>query len=133
MFKGFGNRKEGKDGREFKQFVDANLKGYGWLKHQVSDDKDASQKLAQFVMRCLGFVKDKELVPPERWKLSNEDIDQFQMKFARMLAYIYYTEMSIALAEHEPTGVEGMSITKTVDVLSEATDEQLQNLEAMFA
>ena len=132
MFKGFGKPKE-ETNPDLKRFVDANLKGYGWLKDQVSEDKDASQKLAQFVMRCLGFVKDKEAETPARKKLSGEKLDLYQMQFARMLAYGYYTQMSIALAEFEPTGVDGMSVTKTVDVLMQATDEQLQNLEAMIA
>ena len=129
MFKGFGKPKK----LDLRQFVDTNLKGYGWLKSQVSDDKDASQKLAKFVMRCLGFIKDKEATTPAQKKLSKEDLDLYQMQFARMLAYGYYTQMSLALAEFEPTGVEGMTVSKTIDVLSEATDEQLQNLEAMFA
>ena len=132
MFKGFGKPKSLVNPK-VQEFVDANLKGYGWLKDQVSDDKDASQKLAQFVMRCLGFVKDKEAETPARKKLSGEKLDLYQMQFARMLAYGYYTQMSIALAEFEPTGVDGMSVTKTVDVLMQATDEQLQNLEAMIA
>lgn len=132
MFKGFGKPKEGAN-PELKQFVDANLKGYGWLRAQVSDDKDASQKLAQFVMRCLGFIKDKEVTTPARKKLTKDKYDLYQMQFARMLAYGYYTQMSIALAEFEPTGVEGMTVSKTVDALSQATDKQLENLEEMFA
>lgn len=131
MFKGFGKPKKRVD-PDLKRFVDANLKGYAWLKAQVSDDKDASQKLAKFVMRCLGIIKDMKIAPT-REKLSGEKYALYQLQFARMLAYGYYTQMSVALAEFEPTGVDGMSITKTVDVLMRATDEQLQNLEAMFA
>ena len=132
MFKGFGKPKE-RVNPDLKRFVDANLKGYGWLKDQVSDDKDASQKLAQFVMRCLGYIKDKEVATPAKKKLTKDKFELYQMQFARMLAYGYYTQMSIALAEFEPTGVDGMSVTKTVDVLNQATDEQLQKLDAMLA
>ena len=128
VFKGFGTPNK----PDIKELVDSNIKGYGWLKSQVSDDKEASQKLAQFVMRCLGFIKDKEDTMPAKKKLTKQKFELYQMQFARMLAYGYYTDMAIALAEFEPTGVEGMSIPKTIGALCEATDEQLQNLAQMF-
>lgn len=132
MFKGFGKPNK-RIRRDIKQFVDVNLKGYGWLQTQLSNDKEASQRLAQFVMRCLGIIKDNNSTVTELKKLSKNGKDNFQMEFARMLTYSYYTQMAIALAEFEPTGVEGMSVSKTVDALCEATDEQLENLNTMFA
>jgi hypothetical protein len=125
MFKGFGKPKQEKL-PDIKQLVDVNLKGYWWLQAKLSNDKDASQKLAQFVVRCVGIIKDKGVTYTPKQ-------DELQLQFARVIAYVYYTQMSVALAEFEPTGVDGMSITKTIDVLSEATDEQLKGLEEIFA
>lgn len=131
MFKGFGQQQQSTIRPEFKEFVDVNLHGYEWLKAQVSNDKDASRQLAQFVMRCLGIIKTWDA--PAFNKLSGRKLDDFQMQFARMLAYGYYTDMSMALADNEPSGIEGMSVASTINALSQATDEQLHNLDAMYA
>ena len=128
MFKGFGQSKPQIE-QEFKDFVDTHSKGYAWLRDKVSNDKDASQKLAQFVMRCLRLIKAEDFKVFE--KLSGDRLEQFQMQSARMLAYGYYTDMSVALAQNEPTGIGGMSIASTIDVLCQATDEQLENLTAI--
>ena len=130
MFKGFGQPKP-QIRQEFKDRVDTYIGGYAWLRDKVSSDKDTSQKLAQFVMRCLGIIKTWDA--PAFNKLSGRKLDDFQMQFARMLAYGYYTEMSMALADNEPSGIEGMSIASTIDVLCQATDDQLKNLGSINA
>ena len=129
MFKGFGQPKDNIQ-PQFKQFVDTYSQGYAWLSDEVSNDKDATQKLAQFVMRCLAIIKSKPA--PAFAKYSGSKLEEFQMQFARMLAYGYYATMSHALAENEPSGVEGMSCASTINVLCQATDEQLHNLDAIY-
>jgi hypothetical protein len=133
-FKGFGTTKKtlSPELKEAMQLIDAQSHGYKWLVSNTSNDKEASQKLAQFVMRCLGFVKKQDSSIGRGEKMSKKRLDLFQMQFARMLAYNFYAQMAVALAEIEPTGVEGMSIHKTICALCEATDEQLQNLDKMF-
>ena len=134
-FKGFGTPK--KDSRqeqlkEAQDFLGGNLRGYDWLKSKTSDDKVASQQLAQFVMRCVEIVKGRQ--PNFVANLSNQKkADEFRMMLARMLTYTYYTQMSIALAEFEPSGVEGMTIPKTIAALCDTTDEQLHQLDEMLA
>lgn len=129
MFKGFGQQQSTIDSK-FKEMVDVNLHGYEWLKAQVSNDKDASRQLAQFVMRCLATIKKQD--SPAKDKMSGSKLAEFQMYWARMLTYAYYTDMSIVLAENEPSGIQGMSVASTIDVLCQTTDEHLQMLSDCF-
>ena len=115
-FKGFGKKDESID---FKKIVDEGITQYEWLKDTVSFDKDASRKLAQTVMRLLGFQ-------PERSKVvfTKEENDLIALKFARMATYFAYQNMAVELFK-SGTPAESMTPSTVIDSICEATDEQL--------
>ena len=115
-FKGFGKKDESLD---FKKIVDEGLTQYEWLKDTVSFDKDASRKLAQTVMRLLGFQ-------PERSKavFTKEENELIALKFARMATYFAYQSMAVELFK-SGTPAESMTPSFVIDCVCKASDEQL--------
>lgn len=83
------------------------MKNYYWIKDKLSGDPEASQMLAQQVMR---FSK---MIDPSK---CNYD-DNFAIHMGRLLTASAYTEMAINLAEGGmPT--EQMSIASTLKEVS---------------
>ena len=123
-FKGFGNKRVRENTHQdesidFKQLVDEGLKQYEWLKDKLSTDKKASMKLAQTVMRLLGFQPERSNVV-----FTKEENELNSLKFARMATYFVYQSMAYSLVENG-TPVEKMTPAFVVDCICEASDEQL--------
>ena len=85
-FKGFGQPKSKKD--DVKDMVHSTLNTYYWLKDKLSGDKEASQMLAQLVMRFSKHV-DGTVYQEEG----------FQIHMGRLLTANAYQHTAICMAE----------------------------------
>ena len=108
-FKGFGTPKSKKE--DVKDFVHANLDTYYWLKEKLSGDKEASQLLAQLVMRFSQQV-DK----------SRFNEEGFEIHMGRLLTANAYRDTSFAIAE-SGFPIEQMSIASTLKEVVLVADE----------
>lgn len=89
------------------EMVQGQMKNYYWIKDKLSGDPEASQMLAQQVMR---FSKKIDL------SKCNNDAN-FAIHMGRLLAASAYTEMAISLVDGGMP-IEEMSIASTLEAVS---------------
>ena len=114
MFKGFGKQKPGKAAQEFIKLLHNRLDTYHWLKGKVAGDAEASQLLAQCVMRF------------SKWELPKgyEDNKDFKMQMGRFFTADNYVNMALKLA-NQGMPIEQMTHKSIIEAVSNADDEQI--------
>ncbi len=113
MFKGFGKPSREK---ECQDFVFNRLDTYHWLKDKIADDAEASQMLAQCVMRFSKMDLPK----------NNED-KELKIKMGRFVAADCYVRMALMLA-NQGMPYEKMTHKFIINAVNIADDEQLVSL-----
>ena len=108
-FKGFGQPKSKQD--DVKDFVHGNLNTYYWLKDKLSDDREASQLLAQLVMR---FSKQVDK--------SRFNDEGFEIHMGRLLTANAYRDTAFFIAE-SGFPIEQMTIASTLKEVVLVADE----------